>query len=710
MTKRDSRTRKPRSASDGYELVICEKPDAARRVADALSSSAPETMSVGGVAAFRLVNAKGRRYVVASAIGHLYGVSDVVKDRRVYPVFDLEWSPLESESRQVSPRISAIERLADGAVGFVNACDFDIEGETIGYNILRYACGGKEASARRAVFSTLTRESIVEAFDGGLRSPMVGMAKAGRLRHAVDFLWGVNLSRALTELMRKAHGYRTISIGRVQGPTLKFVVEREVDVRAFVPTPYWTVSGRFIGGGSAFDARYSVPVLTTKLGAEEVKRECEGKRGVVADVTSRAFEERPPPPFDLAGMQKEAFTHFGFSPSRTLRVAESLYLGAMISYPRTSSQKLPRIDYASLLSRLGRISGYSALVSEVLSNGPLRPAEGGQTDTAHPAIYPTGESGRRPLGPEEVRIFDLIVRRFISCFGKPAVFRTDSVEISLGNHSFKANSTRVKVAGWTRFALGGHHGGLESGQLPPLERNDAVAVEEVSIEEHLRNHPPRYNQATLLETMEKEGIGTKATRAEVIATLLKRGYMAGGGLVPTDLGLSLIEAMDVYCPQIVSTDLTREVESGLERIAESGDSGRWFFEGIVSTLLAQICSLRLSESDIASAIRVPSPEPWGRALVLGDCPVCKQGRLVVVRSRATKKRFVGCNNYFRGCKASAPLPQRGAIRPTKGSCKTCGWPVACVGYGRRSWRLCVNDRCPRKVNVYSMRGLKRIKG
>ena len=133
--------------SGGYTLVICEKPDAARRVADALSSGAPETFRVRGVHAFRLEDAGGKRYVVCAAMGHLYGISDTVKDRRVYPALDLEWFPLgelrDKAAKIISSRIRAIRSLSVGATGFVNACDFDIEGETIGHNILRYACGGK---------------------------------------------------------------------------------------------------------------------------------------------------------------------------------------------------------------------------------------------------------------------------------------------------------------------------------------------------------------------------------------------------------------------------------------------------------------------------------------------------------------------------------------------------------------------------------------
>ena len=287
-----------RSGLSGHTLVICEKPDAARRVAEALSTGAPEVFKVGGVPVFRLEDSRGRRYVVCAAIGHLYGVSDTVKDRRVYPVLDLEWFPLgatqDKAAYQVSSRIRAIRSLSEEAVGFVNACDFDIEGETIGYNILRYACGGREASAMRAKFSALTKEEVVEAFRDDRLGSTGGLAKAGRLRHVIDFIWGVNLSRALSESLRTGYSFRTVSMGRVQGPTLNFIVEKEVDARAFVPTPYWTVRGSFSRDDAEFEGKYSLPTVPTRHAAEEVKGACEGHEGVVSGVAQRTFNQRPP--------------------------------------------------------------------------------------------------------------------------------------------------------------------------------------------------------------------------------------------------------------------------------------------------------------------------------------------------------------------------------------------------------------------------------
>lgn len=689
----------------GYTLVICEKPDASKRVAEALARSAPDVLDVGGVDAFMVRGASGKTYVVCAAAGHLYGVSDTVRNRRVYPVADLEWFPLPSVGMKggLARRIRAIEALSRGATSFVNACDLDVEGETIGYNILRYACGGKESSALRAKFSSLTREEVTAAFDEAALRPAGGGADAGRLRHVVDFLWGVNLSRVLSEAARSSRGFRTMSIGRVQGPTLNFAVQREVDVRSFVPTPYWKVECRFNKDGVVFEAKYSENVIETEAAAISIRESCGGREGVVVRVEKRRAFQPSPPPCNLADLQKEAFKSSGYTPSRTLQVAERLYLGAMISYPRTWSQRLPKLDYRKLLKRVAEMPEYSRAANEILDKGVLRPREGRNTDQAHPAIYPTGEPPRRPLGREEKSVLDIIVKRFLSCFGEDAVYDVRSAEIRVADYRFTTEETILSNPGWIRLAPGWRPHDVTQTRLPELREGDLVIVESVTAQRHLRLRPPQYNQATLLEKMERERIGTKATRADVISTILERGYVSGRSLVPTELGLALVEAMAEYCPQILSTSLTRDVEAELERIEASGELGLEFFERTLDSLFAALAGLREHEVKVGERIEVKDASEKERDAILGRCPVCKDGKLRVVRSRKTGKRFVGCTGYPRTCSASAPLPQRGSLKPTSNGCGTCGWPVVYVKLGRRPWRLCVNERCPKKVNVYAMR-------
>jgi DNA topoisomerase-1 len=692
-----------------YCLVICEKPDAARRVADALADDGVESVMVSGAQALRLKN-KGRDYVVCSAVGHLYAVSDSFRRREIYPVFDLEWYPahlIDKDAKHIEKRILSIRKLARGARSFVNACDYDVEGETIGHNILRYACGGKEDVALRAKFSTLTKEELVAAFEEAEVGLGKGLAEAGRSRHALDFIWGINLSRALSAALSTAYsGYRTVSIGRVQGPTLGFVVEREVEIRDFVPTPYWTVTGTFDKDGFRFEAPSAESRFAKKVDAESMRDGCLGKSAQVSELSKSVFKQPPPPPFNIGDLQKEAYRSFGYTPSRTLQIAERLYLDALISYPRTSSQKLPSsIRYRDILLGLGKISEYSVPIEELLK-GELRPREGEKFDSAHPAIYPTGEIPRRPLSAWEGRLFDLIVRRFLDCFANDAIRERVSAEIKVGEYLFRLSGRRTLKSGWMRYYT--KYTGIEDRAIPSLKKDDVLSVVKVDCSEKFELGPQRYNQSSLLEKMEREGIGTKATRAETISTLISRGYVSGDSLVATELGISVVETMQEYCPQIISTSLTRETEGALEEVERGEADGTALIEGAVDLLSGQIERLKLNELEIGRRMNDSAVQTSISQSVLGPCPVCKTGRLRVIRSFKTKKRFVGCTNYPTGCRASAPLPQRGTIKATNRPCKVCGWPVVYIRAGRYPWRLCVNINCPSKgENRYAVQAVQK---
>ena len=255
-----------------YTLVVCEKPDVAKRVTGALAEGRVSTIRVGGATVFKFAR-KGERFAVCSAQGHLYGVSDPFDERSVYPVFDAEWYPgdlVNADSAGADSKIEAISQLAKHAKRFVNACDYDVEGETIAFNVLKYACSGKEGEALRAKFSTLTDKELVAAFSDA-KAMRPGMASAGRARHLLDFVWGVNLSRALSQSVSEAgRRYRTVSMGRVQGPTLKFVVDRESEIRTFVPSPYWTVKAEFEKGRERFSAQYSRERVGTRREAKKI--------------------------------------------------------------------------------------------------------------------------------------------------------------------------------------------------------------------------------------------------------------------------------------------------------------------------------------------------------------------------------------------------------------------------------------------------------
>jgi len=678
-----------------YTLVVCEKPDAARRIAEAIGGADVETLRLDGVDVYRVRN-QLHAFVICSALGHLYSVSDHFKDRGVFPVFDLDWTPTNftnREDRQAAKRIKVISSLASNAGAFINACDFDVEGETIGHNILKYACSGKEHAALRAKFSTLTSDELASSISNAREGTGRGLADAGRTRHLVDFIWGINLSRVLSESLNADRYNRTLSIGRVQGPTLAFVVKREIETRTFVPTPFWTVTGVFEKNGARITIPYATRVLR-KTQVDRIMEDCEGQEGRVTEIRKTHFKEPPPLPFNTGDMQREAYRVFGYSPSRTLQIAERLYLNALISYPRTNSRRIPpSIDYVAILRNLGKMSQYREYVDELLQ-GKLSPPQSDSDDPAHPAIHPTGEPIRRRLEFWESKLYDLIVRRFLASFSDFAIFEGISVSVSVNGHSFGVSGRRLLKSGWIKCYTYLRNRDIVA---PKLDKDDLLKVLRIDSQEDFRSPASRFNQGSLLQKMEEEGIGTKSTRAETINTLIRRGYISGTNLMATDYGIAVSGIMESYSPQVVSPELTREVEKKLEAIESGKQGSSEVLEDTISLVFKIISSMRVHQTTMGRELSRSLIDSALAESVIGSCPVCGTGKLRIIRSATTRKRFVGCTNYFQGCKASAPLPQKGIIlkRSVK-TCDQCGWPIVYILNRRTPWKLCINTNCGSK--------------
>lgn len=674
-----------------YTLVVCEKPAAARRIAQALGE--PTESRLGGISIFEVKNSR-RHYKICTALGHLYGLTDVTKNRSVYPVLDLEWAPL-AKNPQVSRAINVISKLAKDASSFVHACDYDQEGEVIGHSILQYACGDKYEEALRAKFSTLTDEEIRDSF-ANLTKPNCGLAEAGRSRHMLDFIYGVNLSRALVRSFKSVGRYRNLSIGRVQGPTLAFAVNREIEIRLHIPDPYWIITAQFDKDGQTFSAQYEKPRVEKPAEAKAITNSCLGRNGIVNSISDNKSVLRSQVPFNIGDLQREAYSLFKLGPGYTLAIAEKLYLQALISYPRTSSQKLPpSIGYDKIIYGLSKVGRYSQLVSMLLSKKRLVPNEGPMTDPAHPAIYPTGVVPRQKLSGLEFKVYDLIVKRFLAAFGDPAISRHINVTIDVGGYVFKAGGMTLTYEGW--MVLYKPYVRFNQRKLPELHKGDLLKNLGVEMEEKFTQPPYRYNQASILAKMEQEKIGTKATRADIISTLFKRNYLAAckGGLEVTDLGFAVIDSMREFAPDIVSTNMTRLMEEQLANVEEGSADSISVIEQAADKLLESLASFIEKEADIGAQINGAVSADTAQTAALGQCPMCKKGQLCIVRSRTTQKRFVGCSNYAGGCKATAPLPQKGSIRTTGKACLECTWPLVGVVFARgaKQWRICTNIHC-----------------
>ena len=683
-----------------YTLIVTEKPDAAKRIAYALDRQGkPKHLKKNGVTYF--VAQRDRQLVVIPAIGHLYTIVQERGKRNYYPVFNFRWTPrhlAERGSKDISNWVETFSELSHDADEFMSACDYDIEGSLIGYCILKYACGNKDASAKRMRFSTLMNSELEKAYEEPLPHLDFKLIEAGRTRHEVDWLYGINLSRALTLAARRWSGrYSILSTGRVQGPTLQFLASREKAIRSFVPTPYWEIIAEAEILNSVVEAEYERKRIETSAEADAVLRACADKTGEVAKINVRTVHQKPPVPFDVGTLQREAYCLFGYTPRRTLVIAQRLYLDALISYPRTSSQKLPLIiDYRKILSSLKRQFGYKKLASKLLENEELKPREGAKDDSAHPAVYPTGNLPEKPLGPPEKRIWDLIVRRFMAVFGEDALKESIKARLEVNNHSFFLRGKQLVKEGWMEYYK--PYVRAEEVLLPPLKEGATVRLHRVIRKDKFTCPPPRYNPSSLLNKMEELGIGTKATRADIIQTLYNREYIMDERIVVTELGFDIIDVLGRYASVLVSAMLTQDLEGKMEQIQNGKMRRETVIAEVVEQLKSQLEQFKENEESIGEALSKSTTRAEIQERIVGRCPNCGTGELTIIYSRTTRKRFIGCTNYFKGiCKTSFPLPQRGTIKPAKSNCKACGWPTVLVWLrGKNPWNMCFNLDCSLK--------------
>jgi DNA topoisomerase-1 len=683
-----------------YTLIITEKPDAAARIASALDEGEkPRRVLDHGVPYFEAH--RDGDLVVVPALGHLYTVAGERTGRGDYPVFEYKWVPLymaERGAKRTRVWLETIANLAKNADAFVDACDYDVEGSIIGYTILKYACGGKETVAKRMKYSTLTKEELEDSYANVLPSLDFNLIESGLARHEVDWLYGVNLSRALTQAAKKHSGrYATLSTGRVQGPTLKFIAARERSIRSFVPTPYWTVSAKIYLDDSLLEIPYEKKVIETLDEADAIVKACKGNQGRIGQIQTSKVLVPPPPPFDLGSLQSEAYRLFRFTPMRTSSIAQHLYLEALISYPRTSSQKLPAaIGYKAILNKLAKSSEHGRDARELLAKPDLKPKEGRGFDPAHPAIYPTGNLPQRALDNAERNVWNLVVKRFMVAFAEAAVQQTVKAAVDVNGYKFLIEGKETLEEGWLRHYKPYVHS--QNVSLPHIVEGQEVKVKKVAAKDEFTKPPARYNPSSLLKKMQKENLGTKATRAGIIQTLYERKYAVGEKIAATDLGFEVVNVLQKHCPTVLSSALTAELEGKMSKIQEKQETRQNVIAEVVEILTPVTARLKEKEAEVGEQLSRALVESKLEENTVGACPTCKNGKLLIIRSRKTGKRFVGCTNYFRGtCKTAFPLPQRGIVKPLRATCKSCSYPTVRVWQGgKHSWQLCLNPQCPSK--------------
>ncbi len=670
----------------GYELIITEKPQAALKIANALGKSVQK--SINKVPYYE-VDRNGEKIKVACAVGHLFTLKQNVKGTKV-PIFNVSWIPnYLVRKRDFTKRYyDTILKLVKKARAITIATDYDIEGEVIGMNVMKYLCNQDDAS--RMKFSTLTKPELNESYEDKRDHLNWGQAIAGETRHHLDWFYGINLSRALMNAIKKTGKFKIMSIGRVQGPTLNLIVKKERSIKAFKPEPYWQI---FI----------SIDPFNNKKGTLELKhnrdifnekelKNFENLKGKKALVETKNKEKKlpPKPPFNLTGLQTEAYKIYGIKPSRTLQIAQSLYLAGLISYPRTSSQKLPAsIGYEEILEKLAKEFKVEKYIKR------KTPIEGKKKDPAHPSIHPTGQ--KQILSGDEDKLYKLIVKRFLALFCEDAVISNRRVIATVENLKFSTKGQAIKEKSWLAF----YPSKLKEEKIPEI--NGEYEILESRTEQKETQPPKRYSQSSIISELEKRNLGTKATRSNILDTLYSRGYIEEEQIKATPLGISLIETLEKYSPKITDEALTQEFETDMEKIREKEKKSelRKEEERIIENAKKEITTIAKDfekhEEKIGSELvdaNIKFREKQKIENQLMNCPKCKKGHLAITYSKKNKRQFIACNAYP-DCKNTFTLPPGGTIKKTDKVCEECGWPMLMrLSKGRKPWIFCFNPDCP----------------
>lgn len=660
-----------------HEVIICEKPKSSEKIAKALSKNTKKN-SYNKVSYYEFEE-NGKRTTILSAVGHLYSLSPTSPGQE--KIFDVEWVPLyerDKGKKYVKGYINTIKKLSKGADRFIHACDYDIEGTLIGYNALKYGCGEESVkNAKRMKFSTLTKEDILKAYENPIDLDFK-QVDSGIARHVLDFLFGVNISKYLTDAVRAAtKRYVQLSAGRVQTPTLSILVDREKEIKKFIPEPYWLIKAYTEGD---IVADHKAGKIFDRKNADSILDRCKGQDAQVTDVVLRKNKRSPPFPFDLGSLQSEAYGVFGFSPKKTQQIAQNLYTEGYTSYPRTSSQKLPKsIGYENILKKLSKSTGFKKHVNALKK--PLKPNEGKKTDEAHPAIHPTGTLPKN-LDTDEQKLYELITFRFISVFGEDAIQESMKTDLEINSEEFTFSRKRMAEMGWMD-----HYPfrKIENEVFPHIQKGDILKVDKITEEEKETKPPARYNQASLIRELEKRGLGTKSTRANIISILFDRKYIEGQKIKVNELGEHLIDTLKEYSKDITSEELTRQFENELKGIMEDNITKEQVIEEAKVEVSLLLDDIKSNRNEIGKKLY----DAYQESRIVGEC-MCG-GNLVLKYSPRTKGTFVGCSKYPE-CNEIYSLPQRANVLKTK--CENCGLPI--ISFGKPRQRACLNPKCGRE--------------
>ncbi|ENE0596863.1 type I DNA topoisomerase [Campylobacter upsaliensis] len=666
------------------DLIIVESPAKARTISNFL----------------------GNKYEVMASKGH---IRDLPKTSFGIKIEEDHFVPEYRISKDHSALVKELKEKAAKAGQVYLATDEDREGEAIAYHIAK-AIGKDENSLPRIVFHEITQSAIEHA----LKNPRkldINSVNAQQTRRLLDRIVGYKLSPLLGQKIQ-----RGLSAGRVQSAALKIIVDREKEIRAFVPLEYFSIDMIFSKDLEAelveFDAKKLEKLsLTNKDRAKLILEECQKAQFVVENIESKERKIAPPPPFMTSTLQQSASNRLGFTPKKTMMIAQKLYEGVkthqgtmgVITYMRTDSLNLAKEAVKSARELIKEHFGKEYLPSK--ENIYTTKSKGAQE--AHEAIRPTNlsftpELAAKYLEKDELRLYALIYNRFLACQMNPAISQSEGVFVRGGRALFKISGRRVLFEGFYKV-----YGDMDKDKiLPEFKKDQVLKTQKLSMSNHFTEPPSRYSEAGLVKKLESLGIGRPSTYAPTISILSARDYVVieKKQLKPNEIAFSVTELLEKNFSDIVDSHFTSNLENTLDEIAENKadwqETLREFYYPFMrkieegkSTIKSQKTFTKLDEKcpecggelavrkgrygEFIACLAFPkcrysrnlkednaekkeAKKPNGIGI---KCPKCKDGEVVERFSRRGK--FYGCNHYPKCDFVSN-------YKPSEEKCEKCG--------------------------------------
>ena len=594
-------------------------------------------------------NFLGKDYDVIASKGH---IRDLPKSRFGITIDEEhhEIIPKYSVAKENAPTVKEIKEKAKKADTIYIATDEDREGEAIGWHIA-HAIKKDPQELPRIVFHEITKTAIKHALESARKIDM-DMVNAQQARRLLDRIVGYKLSPLLASKIQKG-----LSGGRVQSSTLKLVVDREREIKAFVPQEYWTIDTMFKPNIDANlikhkDKKLSKLSIENKEQAEAITQSVKNDDFTIAKIETKQRKSSTPPPFMTSTLQQTASSKLGFTPKKTMMIAQTLYEGVktpdgtsgVITYMRTDSLNLAQEAVGAVRGIIENRYGKKYLPKE--PKVYTKKSKGAQE--AHEAIRPTmlqftPEVAQSFLKADEIKLYRLIYERFMACQMEDAIFEQQSIIFKGQENEYRASGRKLIFDGF--YAVTGTED--KDKLLPTLKEGDKAEIQSVKPEQHFTEPPARYSEASLIKKLEAEGVGRPSTYAPTIATLSNRTYVTieKKQIIPTEIAFTVTEILEKNFPNIVDINFTAEMEEELDEIAEGKVDWQKLLLDFYEKFMKQI------EEGKQNIVSLKLAKPLGRT-----CPKCGEHELLLRSGRFGN--FIACSGFPK-CKYTEQCDEEG---------------------------------------------------